>query len=74
MTCITMNNDLLLSSVIIISTNDSNNNNVVIILNNHGSNLFQLLTEITWIIQFRLSQGVSSIEGNDFTQLFLDRS
>lgn len=76
MTCITMNNDLLLSPVIIIRTNHSNNNNnnIVIILNNHGSNLFQLLTEITWIIQFRLSQGVSSIEGNDFKQLFLDRS
>ena len=76
MTCITMNNDLILSPVIIIiSTNHSNNNNnIVIILNNNGSNLFQLLTEITWIIQFRLSQGVSSIEGNDFKQLFLDRS
>ena len=75
MMCITMNNDLLLSPVIIIRTNHSNNNNnIVIILNNHGSNLFQLLTEITWIIQFRLSQGVSSIEGNDFKQLFLDRS
>ena len=69
-----MNNDLLLSPVIIISTNHSNNNNnIVIILNNNGSNLFQLLTEITWIIQFRLSQGVSSIEGNDFKQLFSDR-
>ena len=76
MTCITMNNDLLLSPVIIISTNHSNNNhnNIVIILNNTGSNLFQLLTEITWIIQFRLSQGVSSTEGNNFKQLFLDRS
>ena len=67
MTCITMHNDLLLSPVIIISTNHSNNtNNIVIILNNNESNLCQLLTEIRWIIQFRLSQGVSSIEGNDF--------
>ena len=76
MTCITMNNDLLLSPVIIISTNHSNNNNnnIVIILNNTGSNLIQLLTEITWIIQFRLSQGASSTEGNNFKQLFLDRS
>ena len=70
-----MNNDLLLSPVIIISTNHSNNNNniVIILNNNYGSNLFQLLTEITCIIQFRLSQGVSSIEGNDFKQLFSDR-
>ena len=54
MTCITMNNDLQLSpliTVIIVSTNHSNNNNnIVIILNNNGSNLFQLLTDITWII------------------------